>query len=304
MNLKLRGLVSLSETSKSIVDSDLETIIAPAAALPFILAHQASHHPILVVTHSSKRASELLSELADITENVAEFPAWETLPHERLSPNSDTVAKRISTLMNIDKVQIVVTTARALIQPISSAIDALPLLSLERGNEIEFSHLVSELSARAYNRVDLVERRGDFAVRGGIIDIFPPLSAHPVRIEFFGDEIEEMKLFEIGDQRTFAPIIGVLPIIPCREILITEEMKLRAGKLKSAYPQLREVFSKIEAGIYVEGIESLASILQPGMKSLIDFLPNGFEVINLESERIRSRVKDLIATNQIGRAHV
>ena len=202
MNLKLRGLVSLSETSKSIVDSDLETIIAPAAALPFILAHQASHHPILVVTHSSKRASELISELADITENVAEFPAWETLPHERLSPNSDTVAKRISTLMNIDKVQIVVTTARALIQPISSAIDALPLLSLERGNEIEFSHLVSALSARAYNRVDLVERRGDFAVRGGIIDIFPPLSAHPVRIEFFGDEIEEMKLFEIGDQRT------------------------------------------------------------------------------------------------------
>lgn len=298
MNVKLRGLVSLSETSKSIVDSDLETIITPAAALPFILAHQASHHPILVVTHSSKRASELLSELADITENVAEFPAWETLPHERLSPNSDTVAKRISTLMNIDKVQIVVTTARALIQPISSAIDALPLLSLERGNEIEFSHLVSELSARAYNRVDLVERRGDFAVRGGIIDIFPPLSAHPVRIEFFGDEIEEMKLFEIGDQRTFAPIIGVLPIIPCREILITEEMKLRAGKLKSAYPQLREVFSKIEVGIYVEGIESLASILQPGTKSLIDFLPNGFEVINLESERIRSRVNDLIATNQ------
>ena len=142
-------------------------------------------HPILVVTHSSKRASELVSELADITGKIAEFPAWETLPHERLSPNSDTVAKRISTLMNIDKVQIVVTTARALIQPISSAIDALPLLSLEIGQEIEFSHLVSELGKRAYNRVDLVERRGDFVVRGGIIDFFPPLSAHPVRIEFF-----------------------------------------------------------------------------------------------------------------------
>ena len=298
MNPKLRGLVSLSETSKNVIDSDCETIITPAAAIPFILAHQAFDHPILVVTHSSKRASELVSELADITDKIAEFPAWETLPHERLSPNSDTVAKRISTLMNIERVQIVVTTARALIQPISTAIDALPLLSLEIGQEIEFTHLVSELNVRAYNRVDLVERRGDFAVRGGIIDFFPPLSAHPVRIEFFGDEIEEMKFFEIGDQRTFAPIVGALPIIPCREILITEEMKRRAGNLKSTYPQLREVFSKIEAGIYVEGIESLASILQPGMKSLIDFLPKGFEVINLESERIRSRVKDLIATNQ------
>ena len=298
MNPKLRGLVSLSETSRSAIDSGAETIVTTSSSIPFLIAHQAAQHPILVVTHSSKRATELAAELGEISEGIWEFPAWETLPHERLSPNSDTVAKRISTLMNIAQARIVVTTARALVQPINTAIDALPPLNLEIGQELEFTSLIRELSDRAYNRVDLVERRGDFAVRGGIVDIFPPLSAHPVRIEFFGDEIEELKYFEIGDQRTFAPVVGPLPIIPCREILITEEIKTRASELKSIYPQLREIFAKIEAGIYVEGIESLASVLQPGMKSLIDYLPEGCEIINVESERIRSRVSDLIATNQ------
>ena len=298
MNPKLRGLVSLSETSRSAIDSGAETIVTTSSSIPFLIAHQAAQHPILVVTHSSKRATELAAELGEISEGIWEFPAWETLPHERLSPNSDTVAKRISTLMNIAQARIVVTTARALVQPINAAIDALPPLNLEIGQELEFTSLIRELSDRAYNRVDLVERRGDFAVRGGIVDIFLPLSAHPVRIEFFGDEIEELKYFEIGDQRTFAPVVGPLPIIPCREILITEEIKTRASELKSIYPQLREIFAKIEAGIYVEGIESLASVLQPGMKSLIDYLPEGCEIINVESERIRSRVSDLIATNQ------
>ena len=298
MNPKLRGLVSLSETSRSAIDSGAETIVTTSSSIPFLIAHRAAQHPILVVTHSSKRATELAAELGEISEGIWEFPAWETLPHERLSPNSDTVAKRISTLMNIAQARIVVTTARALVQPINAAIDALTPLNLEIGQELEFTSLIRELSDRAYNRVDLVERRGDFAVRGGIVDIFPPLSAHPVRIEFFGDEIEELKYFEIGDQRTFAPVVGPLPIIPCREILITEEIKTRASELKSIYPQLREIFAKIEAGIYVEGIESLASVLQPGMKSLIDYLPEGCEIINVESERIRSRVGDLIETNQ------
>ena len=298
MNPKLRGLVSLSETSRSAIDSGAETIVTTSSSIPFLIAHQAAQHPILVVTHSSKRATELAAELGEISEGIWEFPAWETLPHERLSPNSDTVAKRISTLMNIAQARIVVTTARALVQPINAAIDALTPLNLEIGQELEFTSLIRELSDRAYNRVDLVERRGDFAVRGGIVDIFLPLSAHPVRIEFFGDEIEELKYFEIGDQRTFAPVVGPLPIIPCREILITEEIKTRASELKSIYPQLREIFAKIEAGIYVEGIESLASVLQPGMKSLIEYLPEGCEIINVESERIRSRVSDLIATNQ------
>ena len=298
MTAKLRGLISLSETNRAALDSDAESLITTSAAIPFLIADLSQNSPLLVVTHSSQRATNLASELSEICEGIVEFPAWETLPHERLSPNSDTVAKRISTLMNLDSATIVVTTARALVQPIIASIIETPAITLEIGAEFEFGSLTKELTQRAYNRVDLVERRGDFAVRGGIIDVFPPLDNHPVRVEFFGDEIEEMKYFEIGDQRTFAPVIGPLKLIPCREVLITPDVKERAAHLKVLYPNLVEVFSKIEAGIYVEGIESLAAVLLPGMKSLLDFLPQNFTVLNLESERIRSRVHDLIATNK------
>lgn len=298
MKAKLRGLVSLSETTQSVLNDDVETIIASTSAIPFLIAHQAERAPVLIVTHSSQRAASLVGELSELSDKVLEFPAWETLPHEKLSPNSDTVAKRISTLLHIAKARIVVTTARALVQPIIASIIDTPVIRIEIGIEYDFQKLISELSERAYNRVDLVERRGDFAVRGGIIDVFPPLDAHPLRIEFFGDEIEDIKFFEIGDQRTFAPMIGPVTLIPCRELLITDEIKERASQLKVLYPSLIEMLSKIESGIYVEGIESLAAALQPGMKTLLDFLPDSFTIINLESERIRSRVHDLISTNQ------
>jgi len=298
MKAKLRGLVSLSETTQEALNADAETILASASAIPFLIADQAEQTPVLVVTHSSQRAASLVGELSELCEGVLEFPAWETLPHERLSPNSDTIAKRISTLLNISSAKIVVTTARALVQPIIASIIDTPVITLNIGTEYDFQRLIGELSERAYNRVDLVERRGDFAVRGGIIDVFPPLDAHPIRIEFFGDEIEDIKYFEIGDQRTFSPVIGPVTLIPCREILITKDMKERAAQLKLLYPSLVEMFSKIESGIYVEGIESLAAALQPGMRALLDFLPDKYTIINIESERIRSRVHDLIATNQ------
>ena len=298
MTPQLRGFISLSETTRAIVDSESESIITSTPAIPFLIADQSEKGPILVVTHSSQRASSLVTELSEMCEGILEFPAWETLPHERLSPNNDTVAKRISTLMNLESARVVVTTARALIQPIISTITETPAIRLEIGAEFDFEKLTRELSKRAYNRVDLVERRGDFAIRGGIIDVFPPLDDHPLRIEFFGDEIEDIKYFEIGDQRTFAPVIGPVALIPCRELLITDEVRNRATQLKKLYPNLVEVFSKIEDGIYVEGIESLAAVLSPGMKSILEFLPKNFTIINIESERIRSRVHDLIATNQ------
>ncbi|MEY3714421.1 MAG: hypothetical protein RJB59_224, partial [Actinomycetota bacterium] len=123
-------------------------------------------------------------------------------------------------------------------------------------------------------------------------------SAHPVRIEFFGDEIEELKYFEISDQRSFEAINSPLNLIPCREVLITEDVKARAHDLKTKYPELLAMCNKIEEGIYVEGIESLAAVLTPKMKTLVEYISNGSKVILLEQERIKSRVQDLISTNQ------
>ncbi|MEN9292532.1 MAG: hypothetical protein RL288_328 [Actinomycetota bacterium] len=296
--MRLRSLISLSETTQTLLQSSNSNLIAIPSATPFLIAEQAKENQILLVAHSSQRATELTQELAELIDGVMEFPAWETLPHEKLSPNSDTVARRIQALLNIEQAKVVVTSARALVQPIVSSAIELPVLQISRGEHLEFEALISNLVLRAYNRVDMVERRGDFAVRGGIIDVFPPLSPHPVRIEFFGDEIEELKYFEISDQRSFEAISTPITLIPCREVLITDDVKARATDLKLQYPELVAMCTKIEEGIYVEGIESLAAVLTPKMKTLVEYLSNDSKVILLEQERIKSRVQDLISTNQ------
>lgn len=296
MRGKLTGLVSLSDTTLSLLE-DENSLIAPPQSHPILISQIAKERRVLVVTHSSKRAAEVGAELEALVDSVGEFPAWETLPHEKLSPNSDTVAKRISALYNLANTQVLVTSIRALVQPINSDVIATKPIELSIGDEVAFEELITDLVSRAYNRVDLVERRGDFAVRGGIIDIFPPDSDYPVRIEFFGDEIEDIRNFEIGSQRTFAPFSGMVKLLPCRELLISDLVKQRAIELSREHPELLEMCSKISEGIYVEGMESLVAALHPEMKQLVDFLGDEFEIILLEEERIRNRNLDLIKTS-------
>ncbi|NDE72124.1 MAG: transcription-repair coupling factor, partial [Actinobacteria bacterium] len=298
MSPLLKGLISLSETSLSLIDDSKHASLGITdSSLPIVLAHRATSQKLLVVTHSSRRASELVNELSAFSDHVVEFPAWETLPHERLSPNSDTIALRIHALYGIKEAQIIVAPVRAFVQPIIASITDTPLLTIRVGDFFKFEGLIHALTERGYTRVDLVERRGDFAVRGGIIDLFLPLEEHPIRVEFFGDEIEEMRFFEIGDQRTFAAVTVPVEILPCRELLINEGVRARARDLRSDYFELREMCDKISEGIYVEGMESLAAALGPGMKTLIDFLPEGVEIFLIEEERIRNRVLDLVRTS-------
>ena len=278
-------------------------VVCAQSLTPFLLSHRASAKPIVIVTHSSRRAEDIGNELSAILgkEEIIQFPAWETLPHEKLSPKSDTVAQRIHALYQLQnatgKAKILIAPIRALIQPLIGTITETPLLQLEIGKEISLSDLVSQLTFMAYNRTDLVERRGDFAVRGGIVDIFPPLDEHPVRIEFFGDDIEEMRYFAVSDQRTFAPFLGKLEILPCRELLITDEVKARALSLAENFPELSDICTRISQGTYVEGMESLASALSPAMKPLLSYLKKNTELILLDEERNRSRTLDLVNTS-------
>jgi transcription-repair coupling factor (superfamily II helicase) len=294
---RISGFISLSETTRTLL-ADTRYLIAPAPAHPILIAERAKSTPVVVVTHSSKRANELINDLSALTEGVFEFPAWETLPHEKLSPNSDTVAKRIHTLYNLKQARILVVPIRALLQPIISTIIDKPTLQLVRGETFEFEKLIRELLARAYTRVDLVEKRGEFTVRGGIIDVFPPQGDHPVRIEFFGDEIDEIKVFDVASQLTFVPLIEPLELLPCRELLIDESVRARAEALRDNFPELAQICEKITEGIYVDGMESLVGALHPEMKQFLEFLPAGFEILVLEEERVRNRTLDLIKTSQ------
>ena len=130
----MRGLIPVLPTAP-----DASHIVAPQSMYPFLLAARASSHPLLVVTSSSRSSEDLVNELRELYDDVLEFPAWETLPHERLSPRSDTVAKRIQTLYSLHNNHavnpIVVTPVRGAIHRIISNLASTPLMKLEIGKE-------------------------------------------------------------------------------------------------------------------------------------------------------------------------
>jgi transcription-repair coupling factor (superfamily II helicase) len=278
-----------------------DTYIAASSTHSLLAAIAADKSPVLLVTTSTRRADEITAELKDLLTNsaVCNFPPWETLPHERLSPKSDTITERFKTLNAItsESSKVVVTSIRALLQPIIKNDLATTKILISKGLDYELETLVRDLARFGFNRVDLVERRGDFAVRGGIVDIFPADQEHPVRIDYFGDQIDEISSFSISDQRSISAILS-LAIYPCREIIIDEKIKLKAQQLGDRYPQLRELTEKISEEIYFEGIESLAAGLIEDYNSLIDYLPPKTQIWFIDQPRIISRSVDLIETNE------
>ena len=300
----MRALVQMigSESAVASCLHDSKKIIAPAATYPFLLAKVAEKSSLLVVTSSSRSAEDLASELRELHNRVLEFPAWETLPHERLSPRSDTVARRLSTLADLaspkNENTIVVAPIRAVIHRFIADLASQPLQNLEIGSEVDLTTLITNLTELAYTRTDLVEKRGEFAVRGGIVDLFLPLSEHPVRIDFFGDEIEELSYFDVASQRTTTPVIGKLAILPCRELLLTSDIRKRAESAKSKYPAALEILDRVAQGISTEGMESLIPILVDETETILQRMPHGTEVVFIDDERIRMRTIDLLATNE------
>lgn len=279
-----------------------ESLICISSLRSLIIAKATSENSILVITPSSRIADELSDEIRSyLGDVVINFPAWETLPHERLSPKSDTVTARISALHKINsksKFKVVVTSIRGALQPIVSDILEEELITLSVGQKISMAELTTRLSYFGFARTDLVEKRGDFAVRGGILDFFAPDREHPIRIDFFGNEIDEMQYFLVADQRTYADVKDQITIYPGRELLISEEVKVKARYLVSEFPQLAEMAGKISEGICVEGMESLAALLKPSFKNLLDFLPKSYQVVAIDQPRLKSRAADLVLTNE------
>lgn len=278
-----------------------EDATAIDAIRSILIARNAIEKPLLVVTPNSRIADLIKKELASISEfPVTEFLAWETLPHERLSPKGDTVTNRIKVLSELQSKQppqIVITSIRGLLQPVSkSLINTAPII-LSPGLNIEMSDLLAKLVYFGFARTDLVERRGDFAVRGGIVDLFPADAEHPIRIDFFGDEIDALAYFTVSDQRTYEKIENI-KVFPTKELLIDEEVKKKAAYLAAEFPQVSEIAQKISDGIYCEGMESLIGALKDDLTSLVDLLPKTFQVITIDEARTISRARDLVETNK------
>ncbi|WP_094286803.1 transcription-repair coupling factor [Mycobacterium lehmannii] len=308
---------SLAEISRRAADKPADlAIVGPAAARAFVASAIAHASALVVVTATGREADDLTAELRGVFgETVAMFPSWETLPHERLSPGVDTVGARLMLLRRLTHpddarlgppLQVVVTTVRSLLQPMVPDVADVEPVTLSVGVEAEFDGLIARLVELAYTRVDMVGKRGEFAVRGGILDLFPPTYEHPVRIEFWGDEVSEMRMFAVADQRSIPEIdIETVIAVPCREVLLTDDVRERAVELAREHPvhentlpgTVPDLLAKLSEGIPVDGMEALLPLLRPdALSTLSDLLPDGMPLLICDPEKVRTRAADLIKT--------
>ena len=265
---------------------------------------------MLAVTATAREADDLTAALGSFLPagSVACFPGWETLPHERLSPQSETVGRRIAVLRRLahpaeagqpdGPLAVVVAPVRSLLQPIVAGLGDLEPVSLREGQACELDDLLTRLVEIGYSRADLVSARGEIAVRGGIVDVFPPTEEHPVRVEFFGDTIEEIRYFKVADQRSIGRADNGLWAPPCRELLLTPAVRDRAKELADTHPALADILGKLAEGIPVEGMEAFTPVLADRMDLLVDYVPPGGIVLACDPERIRARAEELVRTSQ------
>jgi transcription-repair coupling factor (superfamily II helicase) len=302
----------------SAADAELtgEDLVAPPTLRPVLAAaltrRASADSPrfVLAVTATAREAEDLAAGLGSFLPpgSVAAFPGWETLPHERLSPRSDTVGQRIAVLRRLahpadpgepnGPLTVVVAPIRSLLQPIVAGLGDLEPVSLQAGQVYELDDLLARLVEIGYSRVDLVTSRGEIAVRGGIVDVFPPTEEHPLRVEFFGDTVEEIRSFKVADQRSIGLADNGLWAPPCRELLLTPAVRARAKELADNHPALADILGKLAEGIAVEGMEAFAPVLAERMELLLDYVPPGGIVLACDPERVRSRAGELVRTSQ------
>jgi len=288
-------------------------LVAPPTLRPVLaaaLARPGAAGFVLAVTATAREAEDLAAGLGSFLppDSVACFPGWETLPHERLSPRSDTVGQRIAVLRRLahpagpggpnGPLAVVVTPVRNLLQPIVAGLGDLEPVVLQAGQAYEPGQLIARLVEIGYSRADLVGSRGEIAVRGGIVDVFPPTEEHPLRVEFFGDTVEEIRYFKVADQRSIGPAERGLWAPPCRELLLTPAVRERADKLADTHPALADVLGKLAEGIAVEGMEAFAPVLADRMELLVDYVPAGGVVLACDPERVRARAEELVSTSR------
>lgn len=316
--MKLDGLLGLLSRDRA-VDSVTASmarrasgmLVAPMGVRPPVVALAAAKpgmSTLAVVTASGRDAEAMANALRAWTDGVEVLPAWETLPHERLSPQADTMARRVAVLRRLahpvagdphaGPIRILVVPVRALLQPVIRGLGDLEPVRVRVGDVVDLPDLTQRLADLGYERVDMVEARGQMSVRGGILDVFPPQEAHPLRVELWGDEVEEIRWFSVSDQRTLGDSAEGLWAIACRELLLTPTVRSRAREAATALPGAAEILELASEGIPSPGIESLAPVLVDGMDSLVDLLPEDSVLVMSDPERVRARAQDLVATTE------
>ena len=264
---------------------------------PYVVAHLAQRRPLLVVTPTLKDAEALADDAGAFVgpDHVALFPPWETLPHERLSPQPATVGARLRVLDQLrrDTVRVVIAPVRAVLQPMDPRLADRTPLTIAQGWEGGLEGLVAQLAELGYTRSPMVTQRGEFAVRGGLVDVFATTSDHPVRVEFWGDDVDEVRTFSAGDQRALETV-SEITIHAARELVLDGETAGTARRLADEVPALADQLQMLADGVAFEGVEGLVTAIHPTPAHLPDLMPEGTGLVVIDPIQAHDRATQLV----------
>jgi transcription-repair coupling factor (superfamily II helicase) len=300
------------------------TVAVPEAAQAVVAAALAAfteRTPLLVITATGLDAERLGDDLTcliapqgDETEEpdtgpvvgalpgpVTVLPAWETLPFERVSPETETMGRRLALLHALTGApdpllppppRVIVAPVRAILQRLGPLDGTAPVV-IRPGQQVDVDALLPQLVLMGYRREHQVEHRGEFAVRGGIVDVFPSTADVPVRIDLWGDEVDRLTAFSVSDQRSSHDLRAVV-LYGCRELVVTPALRAVAAELVTRRPWGASVWENLAEGAQFDGMESWLPFLDDTARVLPDLLPAGAQIVLVEPRRIRDRGVQLL----------
>jgi transcription-repair coupling factor (superfamily II helicase) len=270
-------LAQVADGAEGLVLADLARAIAAGKAAPAV--------SIAVICRDGQRMATLSRAVSffgpDI--DVMEFPAWDCLPYDRVSPNAATVAQRMTTLSRLarvkgrDKPSVLLTTVNAALQRVPARdFVATHALSVALGNVIGMQGVISWLELNGFIRASTVREPGEYAVRGGILDLYPPGMDMPVRLDFFGDSLETIRAFDAQTQRSEEQLRG-LDLVPVAEFqLVTETIRrFRTGYVAQFGATTPDdlLYEAASEGRRYPGMEHWLPLFHDKLETIFDYLP-------------------------------
>jgi transcription-repair coupling factor (superfamily II helicase) len=299
----LPALLAEEPAVRAVLDREPAVAVPEPARALFVaaLARTTTRRPLLVAVATVAEAERIVHDLSRYLgegATVELFPSWETLPFERVSPSLETMGRRLRVLWRLRVTgahlpDVVVAPVRALVQRLGPHVEDFDPIRIRPGDQIDRDELVARLVGFGYRREYQVEARGEIAVRGSIVDVYPTTDDHPVRIDLWGDEVDRLSSFSIADQRS-TDEVGEAWLFPARELLPTPEARERADALAAREPWGREHWDRLADGQVFDGMESWLPWLSDREHLLPDLLPDDALVLLVEPKRTRDRAQELL----------
>ena len=289
---------------------------APEGYDALLLVRRAHEHTgtLLHVARNEQRMVRLAEMLAYFAPDieVLRFPAWDCLPYDRVSPNPAVISERIATLSRLldppSGKRIVLTTVNAAVQRVPPRLVFLgESLDVRTGGTVKPEALIAYLESHGYGRADTVMEPGEYAVRGGIIDIFPSGEGDPVRLDFFGDTVESVRRFDPATQRSTEPAAFFF-LRPVSEVSLDQAS---IGRFRTEWRDLfgqaasnDPIYEAISTGRRYPGMEHWVPLFHEGMETLLDYLPNPSVSLDGQGEEALTARLEMIADHYQSRKMV